>query len=80
VQRPVVATRSPNLTENFPEQAAQLDGLLAAPGDANDFARCLRGQMTERRLVDMPEGMSWQAISLRVLGNIENAGVSRDRR
>jgi len=74
-RRPVVATRSPNLTENFPEQAAQLEGVLAAPGDAKDLARCLREQLEQRRLVDMPKGMSWQEISLRVLGELDCTGA-----
>ena len=77
VQRPIVATRSPNLAENFPEQAAQLEPLLAAPGDAIDLARCLQGQMAERRLVDMPEGMSWQEIGRRVLSELEFAVFGR---
>lgn len=63
VQRPVVATRSPNLTRNFARQAEQLDGLLATPGDAKELAQCLRSQLSERRLVDMPKGMSWLEIS-----------------
>ena len=78
VQRPVVATRSPNLTRNFPEQAAQLEGLLATPGDAEDLARCLRSQLSERRLVDMPTGMSWQDISENLLAAIENPGADKD--
>ncbi len=63
MQRPIVATRSPGLELNFPEQTAQLDGLLATPGDVKELARCLRIQLSERRLVDMPEGISWQEIS-----------------
>lgn len=71
VQRPIVATRSPNLIQNFPEQAAQLDGLLATPGDAAELARCLQSQLAERRLVPMAAGMSWQEISLRLLTALE---------
>ena len=66
MERPIVATRSPNLTQNFPEQASQLDGLLATPGDVNELARCLQSQLTERRLVSMPGGMSWREISEQV--------------
>ena len=63
MQRPIVATRSPGLELNFPEQTAQLDGLLATPGDVKELAHCLQKQLSERRLVDMPKGMSWQEIS-----------------
>lgn len=78
VERPIIATRSPNITENFPRQAEQLSGLLAAPGDVADIARCLRSQLLERRLVDMPQGMSWRDISRNVLASIENANQRQD--
>ena len=67
MERPIVSTRSPNLVENFPKQAAQLDVLLATPGDVADLAACLEMQLKARRLVDMPMGMSWQEISESVL-------------
>jgi glycosyltransferase involved in cell wall biosynthesis len=76
-QRPVVGTRSPNLTRNFPEQAEQLADLLAAPGDVADLARCLMAQLEQRRLADMPAGMSWQEISMRALGEIDTACTPR---
>jgi glycosyltransferase involved in cell wall biosynthesis len=71
VQRPVIATRSPNLTRNFPRQAEQLDDLLATPGDAKELAQCLRSQLSARRLVDMPKGMSWQEISASIREALE---------
>ena len=61
--RPIVSTRSPNLVQNFPEQAEQLDGLLANPGAVEDLADCIEKQLKVRRLVSMPKGMSWQEIS-----------------
>jgi glycosyltransferase involved in cell wall biosynthesis len=73
VGRPVVATRTPNLLSNFPEQSAQLDGLLANPGDVEDIARCLRKQVEDRHLVSMPAGMNWDAISLVALKHV--AGI-----
>lgn len=78
MQRPIVATRTPNLVQNFPHQAAQLEDFLAAPGDATDLARSTKKQMSERRLVDMPKGMSWQEISAQVLAILENPGDGRD--
>jgi glycosyltransferase involved in cell wall biosynthesis len=71
MERPIVSTRSPNLVQNFPEQAAQLDGLLATPGDVKELARCLRMQLSERRLVDMPKGMSWQEIGDSICETLE---------
>jgi len=67
VQRPIVATRSPNLTENFPKQAKQLAELLATPGDPAALRDCLRAQLLERRLVEMPNDMDWRSISKNTL-------------
>jgi glycosyltransferase involved in cell wall biosynthesis len=72
MERPIVSTRTPNLVQNFPEQAAQLDGLLATPGDVGDLAASLEAQLKARRLVDMPKGMSWQEISDTVLAAFED--------
>ncbi|MEO6690520.1 MAG: glycosyltransferase [Dokdonella sp.] len=62
-QRPIVATRTPNLTMNFPEQAERLGELLAEPGDSEDLARAIQAQLAERRMVHMPPGMDWSSIS-----------------
>lgn len=62
-ERPIVATRTPNLLRNFPLQASELDDMIAAPGDVADLARCLVHQLDERRLVSMPDNMDWQSIS-----------------
>lgn len=70
VQRPIVSTWSPNLTENFPRQAAQLEGLLAPPGDPHALADRLCAQLAERRLVDMPSDMDWMSISNNTLAAI----------
>lgn len=78
MERPIVSTRSPNLVQNFPEQAAQLDGLLATPGDVADLAGSLEAQLEARRLVDMPSGMSWQEISESVLAVIKGPGTAED--
>ncbi|MGH8123538.1 MAG: glycosyltransferase [Rudaea sp.] len=61
--RPIVATRTPNFMANFPEQAMELDDLLATPGDAVDIARTIRAQLARRVLVSLPNGMEWSAIA-----------------
>jgi glycosyltransferase involved in cell wall biosynthesis len=71
VQRPVVATRTQNFVRNFPSQAVELDGLLATPGDATDLGRCIRGQLSERRLVSLPKNVAWRDISQAALASIE---------
>jgi len=67
VQRPVVATRTQNFARNFPEQAVELDGLLATPGDVEDLGRCILGQLSERHLVSLPKNVDWREISQRAL-------------
>ena len=74
--RPVVATRTPNLVNNFPEQAAQLDDLLAIPGDVEDLGRCILGQLSERRLVSSPKSLNWSGISNRALTSLENEATA----
>ena len=76
MERPIVSTRSPNLVENFPEQAAQLDGLLAAPGDVGDLAASIKAQLEARRLVDMPREISWQQISVHVLAAFDDKAAT----
>ena len=61
--RPVVATMTPNLTANFPEQVAALDGRLAEPGNVRDLARVLSLQLEHPVLSPMPGGMTWSAIA-----------------
>jgi glycosyltransferase involved in cell wall biosynthesis len=65
-RKPIVATQTPNLIENFPMQAKQLSGLLAIPGDVKDLARVIRAQMKQQVLVDMPDHMTWDSISQHV--------------
>lgn len=62
-RRPLVATRTPNLMANFPEQAKRLGDLLATPGDATDLARVIQAQLRQPRLVNMPTGMGWPEIA-----------------
>lgn len=62
-KRPIAATRTPLLLENFPAQALALDDLLAEPENPGSLAQSIRAQLTQRRLVDAPEGWSWQAIA-----------------
>lgn len=63
VQRPIVATRTPNLMENFRAQADQLGQLMASPADPSDLARALRDQWLVRRLVTTPDGTDWESIA-----------------
>ena len=68
--RPLVATSSPNFVANFPEQAAQLDGMLATPGDAGDIARVIAAQMTNGIRVEIPPGISWPEIASKLANKL----------
>ena len=75
-QRPIVATRTPNLMANFPAQAARLDAVLAEPANAASLARSIRLQSERRVLVDLPGGMAWKDIAGDLatrLGMIDNS-------
>ncbi|MFC4762380.1 glycosyltransferase family 4 protein [Dyella koreensis] len=61
--RPLVATRTPNLIDNFPLQAAQLRSVLAEPSDIADLRRVIREQLARRITVDLPKGMDWPGIA-----------------
>ncbi len=78
VGRPVFATRTSNLVNNFPEQALELDDLLANPGDVADISRCLHAQIAERRIASMPGNMEWQTIAETLLVNLEAERTSRE--
>lgn len=62
-RRPLVATRSPNLVANFPQQATALGDMLATPGDVDDLARVILMQAKHRTLLDMPPGFDWRDIA-----------------
>lgn len=61
--RPIVATRTPNLIRNFPDEAAQLNLFLAEPGDPDDLARAIQAQSGAGQLVFPTSQRSWQNIA-----------------
>ena len=62
-QRPIVATRSPNLTANFPQQAQELDPYLAESSQPSSLATALAQQLLDRCLISPPAGMYWDEIA-----------------
>ncbi|MGN2253507.1 glycosyltransferase [Frateuria sp. GZRe12] len=71
--RPVVTTRTPNFTNNFPEQAWALRDRLAEPGDPGDLARCLHLQLTTPVLATMPQDMDWKTIAIQAFSGMQPA-------
>lgn len=63
MQRPIVATRSPNLTDNFPQQAKELEPYLAEPSQPHSLAAALARQLLDCKLVAAPQNIHWSAIT-----------------
>lgn len=66
-QRPIVATRTPSLLDNFPLQAAELGAAVAEPGNVPDLARALDAQLGAPRIASVPFDQTWEAIAARAL-------------
>lgn len=62
-QRPIVATRSPNLTANFPQQAQILEPYLAEPSQPSSLATALAQQFLDKKLVAAPQNIYWSGIT-----------------
>src|SRR5690606_20307097 len=65
-QRPIVATRSPNLTANFSQQAQELEPYLAEPNNPLSLATALEKQLMSRFLLSQPEEFYWQKIIAKI--------------
>lgn len=62
-QRPIVATRTPNLLANFKEVALQLEKCLAEPGDTSQIANAIRAQLSNPVIPKLPNGWDWESIA-----------------
>jgi glycosyltransferase involved in cell wall biosynthesis len=70
-RRPIVATRTPNFVQNFPEQARQLDALLVPPGDADALAGSIQRQLDDPVIAQPPDEMTWQEIASRLMAHLQ---------
>ena len=62
-QKPIVATRTPNLVANFAEASCILEDRLAIPGDAGSIATVIRAQLEAPVLAPLPGGWDWESIA-----------------
>lgn len=76
--RPMVATDTPNFTQNFPVQAGELEAYISRPSDPSDLARVISLQLQAPRTASFPVEHTWESISQRVLGELETL-VQRPR-
>lgn len=66
-RKPLVATATPNLMENFPSVSEILYGRLAEPGNPTDLARVIDLQMESPVVAPCPRENTWEAASERAL-------------
>lgn len=62
-RRPIVATKTPNLTANFPLLAKALKGRLAEPGNVNEIAQVIVDQIEDPIVGDAPVDWNWDGIA-----------------
>ena len=68
--RPLVATRTPNLLDNFPAQSAELDAYLVPPQNPEALAKAILRQLRDQKRVDPPVGLEWSAIANEALESL----------
>lgn len=68
--RPIVATRVPSLTGNFPAQAAELGEAVADPDDVADLARAIEWQLEHARIASRPR-QAWPEVATLALESLE---------
>ena len=62
-ERPIVATRSPNLIANYPEQTKELEPYLAEPGNPTSLAAAISQQFLDLKRVTTPNNIYWNGIT-----------------
>lgn len=66
MQRPIVATRSPNLTANFPQQAQELEPYLAEPENPISLAKAIEKQLQNRYLISANSKLGWNEVAAEI--------------
>jgi glycosyltransferase involved in cell wall biosynthesis len=77
--RPIVATRTPSLTANFPIQAQELGEAIAEPGNVADLARAIEHQLLHPTIASIPKDQAWAEVAERALASIKSAVAARSR-
>ena len=79
-RRPIVSTRTPNLTENFPSQAFALGSALCEPGDVADIARAIEFQLDTELVLPPIPGSDWPSLARLARDVIGNTLPPAERR
>lgn len=72
MQVPIVATRTPNIEENFHQQAIQLTTVLAEPGQPETLALKIKEQLNEKLLASTSDEYSYATIAQTTLQLLSN--------
>lgn len=70
--RPIAATRTPNLTDNFPAATHDLKARLAAPGAPDDLARVIKLQLHDPVITPLPEEFDLAKIASAALSSLRS--------
>lgn len=76
IQRPIVATRTPNILSNFSTEAEQLKDLIASPNDPKDLAKKISQQIQYPITPSGDTNLNWWVIAQETARKI-NALTSR---
>ena len=69
-ERPIVATKSPNLYANFAKQALELEKYLAEPNDPNSLSLAIIEQLEDQIIVSRPNNIYWEDLALNALKHV----------
>lgn len=68
-KRPIVATNTPSLMSNFPQQARELGSAICEPGDPADLARAIKHQLAHGMIASLPDEQTWKRIAADALSS-----------
>ena len=71
-ERPIVATKSPNLYANFAKQALELEKYLAEPSNPKSLAMAIEKQLLDQKIVSQTNNIYWEDISTNAKEHIKN--------
>ena len=69
-ERPIVATKSPNLYANFAKQTLELEKYLAKPSDPNSLSLAIKKQLADQIIVSKPNNIYWEDLALNALKHV----------
>lgn len=72
IQKPIVATRTPNILSNFSTQAARLEDLMAEPNNPQDITEKIISLIRDPIVLSKEIDMSWEVIAKEAANKINS--------